>query len=153
MEIPVMPQLNQEANICDIYNADCSTRCVLSLHRTPAKAGFPSPASDHIEGNLDLNTYLIKHPAATSFMRTEGDSMAPAGIHSGDLLIVDRSLNFAPGKVVIAAVNGTLLIKRLQLINGQLCLVSANPAYAPIPILEESECFIWGVVTTSIHQL
>jgi DNA polymerase V len=148
-----MPQLNQDAHVWAVYNTDCTTHCALPLYRTPVKAGFPSPATNYIEGSLDLNAYLIKHPAATSFMRTEGDSMVGAGIYSGDLLIVDRSLNIIPGKVVIAAVNGTFLIKRLQLIDGRPYLVSANPAYAPIPITQESECLIWGVVSTSIHPL
>ena len=78
-----------------------------------AHAGFPSPADDYMEGKLDLNKHLIKHPTATFFVRAAGESMIKVGIHHGDILIVDRSLEAKHGKIIIAAVDGELTVKRL----------------------------------------
>lgn len=115
-------------------------------------AGFPSPADDYIEKTLDLNEYLIKHPAATFFVRVEGDSMINAGIHHGDLLIVDRSLEPIDGKIVIAAVDGELTLKQIQKKQGKLFLVAQNPDYPRIEILPDQEFLIWGVVAHVIHS-
>ncbi|WP_199312241.1 LexA family protein [Phormidium tenue] len=116
-------------------------------------AGFPSPAEDYAEGPLDLNRYLIHHPAATFFVRVKGDSMAGAGIFCGDLLIVDRALNPVPGNVVIAVVNGDLTVKRFHQEAGQIWLMPENPDYAPIVIDCYTDFAIWGVVTKAIHFL
>ena len=86
----------------------------LPLYSSKVPAGFPSPADDHMEEKLDLNTHLVKHPTATFFVKASGDSMVGAGIHSGDILIVDRSLNPKSGKIVIAAIDGQLTVKRLS---------------------------------------
>ena len=125
----------------------------LPLYSSTVRAGFPSPADDYIECKLDLNSHLIKHPAATFFVKALGDSMKNAGIQSGDMLIVDRSLEAAHGKVVIAAINGELTVKRLSRQQGQVKLLAENPAYPPIDITEEQELVIWGVVTHVIHQV
>ena len=93
-----------------IYAPDFSTSIECPLFIDAVSAGFPSPAEDYVEGKLDLNKYLIKHPAATFFVRVTGDSMIEAGIHTGDILIVDRSLEPADKKVVIAVVDGELII-------------------------------------------
>lgn len=116
-------------------------------------AGFPSPAEDHVESYLDLNHYLIQHPHATFFTRVQGDSMTEAGIHSGDLLIVDRALEALSGQVVIAALDGELTVKRLIKRRGKVYLQAANPNYPPLPIRSETDCVIWGVVTYAIHQV
>ena len=116
-------------------------------------AGFPSPADDYIEAKLDLNEFLVKHPAATFFVRAVGDSMIGAGIHSGDILVVDRALEATEGKVVIAVVDGELTVKRLRRIEGKLCLAPENPEFPPIEVDEESGLEIWGVVTAVIHGL
>ncbi|MFH1372966.1 MAG: translesion error-prone DNA polymerase V autoproteolytic subunit [bacterium] len=116
-------------------------------------AGFPSPADDYLEGPLDLNKHLIRHPAATFFVRVTGDSMIGAGIHSGDMLIVDRALEPADHKVVIAAVNGELTVKRLCRQNDRLVLMPENDEHKPILIENETDCEIWGVVTNVIHPL
>jgi DNA polymerase V len=122
------------------------------LYLSQVPAGFPSPADDYMEGSLDLNTHLIKHPAATFFVRAIGESMKNAGIYSGDILIVDRSLEADDNTVVIAAVNGELTVKRLKKEANLLSLVSDNEEYAPIPISEGMDFSIWGVVTTVIHE-
>ena len=122
------------------------------LYSCSVRAGFPSPADDYIEGHLDLNTHLIKRPAATFFVTASGDSMLNAGIHSGDLLIVDRSIEATHDRIVIAAVNGELTVKRLSRIHGHVQLIPENPNYPTIDITAEHDMIIWGVVTYVIHQ-
>ena len=122
------------------------------LYSSKVQAGFPSPADDYIERYLDLNSEFIKHPAATFVLRATGDSMVEAGIFSGDLLIVDKSLEAADGKIVIAAINGELTVKRLSRKKGRVQLLPANPKYQPIDITEEQDVVIWGVVTLVLHE-
>ncbi len=132
---------------------DRSTKWARPLFLASVSAGFPSPAEDYIEGRLDLNRYLIKHPAATFFVRVAGDSMIDAGIHPGDILVVDRALEPQDSNVVIAVIDGELTVKRISQRHGKLFLVPDNKAYEPLEILEEMEFEIWGVVTSVIHNL
>ena len=125
--------------------------CSLPLFSSRVEAGFPSPADDSVEGSLDLNEHLINHPAATFFLRASGESMLYAGIHSGDLLVVDRSLTPRHGHVVIAALNGEPTVKRLHRKDGHVCLVPDNPHYPVIEIPRKEDLHIWGVVTSVIH--
>ncbi|MBW1645957.1 MAG: translesion error-prone DNA polymerase V autoproteolytic subunit [Deltaproteobacteria bacterium] len=127
--------------------------CPLPVAVAAVSAGFPSPADDYLEGTLDLNQYLIRHPAATFFVRVAGDSMIEAGIHDGDLLLVDRSLEAADGKVVIAVINGELLVKRVRRAGNRLLLLPENPAYEAIEVRQEMDFELWGVVTHVIHAL
>lgn len=124
---------------------------MIPLFSSKVPAGFPSPGEDHIERYLDLNEQLIKHPSATFFVTASGDSMTDAGIQSGDMLIVDRSLEPTHGKIVVAAINGELTVKRLSKVDNQLQLLPANPKYKPIDITHHHELVIWGVVTHVIH--
>ena len=121
------------------------------LYASHVRAGFPSPADDYIESHLDLNTHLIKHPAATFFVTASGDSMTGAGIQSGDMLIVDKSLAATHGKIVIAAIDGELTVKRLSRHDGRVQLLPENDQYQPIDITNEHDLVIWGVVTHVIH--
>ncbi len=132
---------------------DRATVCRQPLFMAPVSAGFPSPADDYIEGKLDLNNYLVKHPAATFFVRAAGDSMIDAGIHSGDILIVDRALEPATNNVVIAVVDGELTVKRICKSGDKLFLAADNKSYRPIEMTEEMNAEIWGVVTHVIHAL
>ena len=125
----------------------------LPLALCRVEAGFPSPADDYMEGSLDLNEHVIKHPSATYFVRASGDSMTGAGIFDGDLLIVDRSLEPAHGKVAIVEVDGQLTVKRLSKSQGRFLLESENADYPPIELQEESEIIVWGVVTHVLHNL
>lgn len=125
----------------------------LPLFQSPVVAGFPSPAEDEIEKKLDLNELLIRHPAATFFLRVSGSSMVKAGIHDRDILIVDRSLEPTHGKIVVAALNGELTVKRLQLNNGRVFLIAENDSFRPIEVTEGVELCIWGVVTNVIHAV
>lgn len=115
-------------------------------------AGFPSPADDYLEKHLDLNEHLIRHPAATFFMRVAGDSMTGAGIFSGDTLIVDRAVEPHSGSIVIAVVHNEFTVKRLRVQDGRLQLVSENPLYPALTIHDRSELTIWGTVTYVIHK-
>ena len=125
----------------------------IPLYSCTVEAGFPSFADDSIEDNIDLNKYLIKHPAATFFVRVSGDSMLGAGIHNNDLLIVDRSLTPSNGRIVIAAINGLFTVKRLLIKNNVAQLHAENNAFEPILINAETGIHIWGVVTNVIHPL
>jgi len=139
--------------VTQTYRPVFKTKIALPLFTCPVSAGFPSPAEDYVEGKLDLNQYLIKHPVATFFVRVTGDSMIGSGIHSGDLLIVDRSLEAKNNKVIIAVVDGELLVKRLRIQKKQIMLVADNPDYPSLVIQEEMNFEVWGVVTNVIHPL
>mgnify|MGYP001161579796 FL=1 len=141
-----------EKNIISIINIGNNKKAATPLFLDSVSAGFPSPATDYLENKLDLNEYLVKHPAATFIVKASGPSMIEAGILSGDLLIVDRSITPKNDNIVIASVFGDLTVKKLRKKGSSLFLVSANNEYPSIEIKEEMECFIWGVVTYVIHK-
>jgi DNA polymerase V len=121
----------------------------LPLYGHSVRAGFPSPADDYIEQSLDLTEHVIKHPAATYFVRAQGDSMVRAGIHNGDLLIVDRALAPVHGDIVVAALDGELTCKILDLRLKRL--LSGNDLFPPIDLGADAELIIEGVVTHSLR--
>lgn len=114
-------------------------------------SGFPSPAQDYEGRTLDLNERLVKRPSSTFFMRVVGDSMGRFGIHEDDILVVDRSLDPRPGHILVVLIEGEVIVKRYELIDGQPHLCSGNPRYAPIP-LGDRDCQVWGVVRSVIHE-
>jgi DNA polymerase V len=120
-------------------------------HTVPA--GFPSPADDYVEDRLDLNQLLIQNKSATFFLRVKGDSMINAGIHDGDIIVVDRSVEPVDRSVVVAVIDGELTIKRLVKRNGVAELHAENPKYDPIRFKEGQELTIWGVVTSAVHTV
>jgi DNA polymerase V len=136
-----------------IYAPDLTTRYKLPIFLGRLPAGFPSPADDYLEGKLDITKHLVKHPAATFYVRVSGDSMIGAGIHSGDLLVVDRSLEPKSGNVIVAALDGDLTVKRLYQRDGVIRLLPDNKDYQPIEIQDGQSFEIWGVVTNVIHSL
>lgn len=123
----------------------------LPFYQSSVPAGFPSPAENEMADALDLNELLIKHPAATFFLRVSGHSMIKAGIHDNDILVVDRSLEPVHGKIVIASIDGELTVKRLYRKDGNIQLHAENDDYALIDISEEMDLRIWGIVTSVIH--
>lgn len=147
-------ELKTDGSIKKIFSFEYlkSVKRPLIGFRVPA--GFPSPAQDYIEDVLDLNEYLIQHPAATYFIRVEGCSMINAGIHPDDILIVDRSLEASSNKIVIAVLDGELTVKRLFIDKfGNYFLMPENPDFKPIRINENTAFSIWGVVTNVIHKV
>jgi len=122
------------------------------LFLSSVEAGFPSPADDFIETQLDLNRLVVKNEAATFFVKVAGDSMVNAGIRSGDLLVVDRSLAPTSGKIVVAIIHGEFTVKRIKITNNTVFLVPENRSYPTLEISPESDFQVWGVVTYVIHQ-
>ena len=121
------------------------------LYASRPQAGFPAPGDDLVEKSLDINDLVIKNPTATFFVRVQGDSMAGAGIFDGDVLVVDRSITPTDSSIVVGAVYGELVVKRLRQAGERHILVSENDAYAPITVSENDDCFIWGVVVGSVR--
>lgn len=136
-----------------MYSASTGMRRPRPLFSAKVEAGFPSPADDYLEGSLDLTARLVSNPAATFFVRVTGESMTGAGIFSGDLLVVDRSLSPESGNVVIAVLDGELTVKRLWRSNGHVELRAENPAYPPIRLSGTMELDVWGVVKHVIHDV
>ncbi len=136
-----------------IFAPDKGDEVKLPLFLESVSAGFPSPADDYLEGKLDLNEFLIKNPAATFFVRVTGDSMINAGVHSGDILVVDRSLDPKDGNIIIAVVDGELVVKRMKIVKKKVYLAPENSNYEPIEVTEAMNFEVWGVVTTVIHSL
>jgi DNA polymerase V len=131
-------------------------------HRTAASvpmmlavvpAGFPSPADDYLDHPLDFNELLIHHPAATFAVRVAGDSMIGAGIFHGDIAVVDRALSATDGRIVLAVLDGDFTLKRYRHQGATHWLEAANPAYGVIPISEDSQFEVWGVVRHAIRFL
>ncbi|WP_370980076.1 LexA family protein [Agaribacterium sp. ZY112] len=115
-----------------------------ALYSSKVPCGFPSPADDFSEETLNLSEYLIKHPASTFFARAEGESMHGAGINDGDLLVVDRAQPYVQGAIAIVSVCGELTCKQLDL--KQQRLLAANSSFPPIPITEDLDTIIEGIV-------
>jgi DNA polymerase V len=124
----------------------------IPLFSDTVAAGFPSPAQDYIEQNIDLNSLCIRHPAATFFVRAGGDSMIDIGIHSGDLLVVDRAIPAAHGDIIVASLNGEFTVKELCM-RPTRQLLPHNPKYPPIPLAEDSDFQEFGVVVHVIKNM
>ena len=133
--------------------SDHLTSLLIPLYSNSVPAGFPSPAEDHVEQGIDLNTELIRHPSATFFVRVQGQSMQDAGIDSGDLLVVDRSLDAESGSVVVCSINGEFTLKRLKIIDKTIWLIPANPAFKPTAVPAESDFKVFGVVAHVIKSM
>ena len=138
--------------IKEIAQVSKNSKVELSLYSSKISAGFPSPAEDYVEKKLDLNELLIKHEAATFFVRVEGDSMINAGINSDDILIVDKSIVASSGKIIVAIVDGEFTVKRFIKKDNQMILRAENPKYKDIVIKDSDNFEIWGVVTFVIHE-
>tara|TARA_B100000579_G_scaffold15696_1_gene11102 strand:- start:126 stop:572 length:447 start_codon:yes stop_codon:yes gene_type:complete len=129
-----------------------STR-LFPLATESISAGFPSPAEDYLELGIDLNKYLIKNPISTFFLRVSGNSMNNAGIYNNDLLIIDRSINPAPGHIVVALLDGEFTLKRLIKEKNNYYLKADKENYPTINLYEYIDVQIWGVAIYSIHEL
>ena len=141
-----------EDSVAGVYLPERKTRWSRPLIMCRVSAGFPSPAEDYVEGRIDLNRDLIKHPLSTFYIRVAGDSMTPL-IEPGALLLVDRMVETKDEDVVIARINDELCVKKIRIEeSGAIWLFSENEAYPPIRITEEMDFEVWGRVMYSIHK-
>ncbi len=136
----------------EFYYPDRTTKVSCPLFMASVSAGFPSPAEDYVEGRLDLNRHLVKHPFSTFYVRVDGDSMMPS-IQPGALLVVDRMAETREGHIVLARIGSAFLVKRLHFDEaGRVFLLSDNEAYAPVEVTEEMDFEVWGRVLHSIQN-
>jgi DNA polymerase V len=140
-------------NIIDIFSADTQTELELPYVNEGISAGFPSPALDFIDLSIDLNRHLIKNPSATFYGRVKGESLKNAGINNGDLLIIDRSLEPANGKIAVCYIDGEFTAKRITINAKEILLIPENENYQTIKVTEENNFLIWGIVTHVIKDL
>ena len=140
-----------ETKVVDIAQSIHNKDSKSPLYSSRPAAGFPAPADDLVEKALDINDLVVHNPTATFFVRVEGDSMEGAGIFSGDVLVVDRSVEPKDGKIVVAAVYGEMVVKRLKGVDGQFVLHSENDDYEQIEVTENEDCYIWGCVVGSVR--
>ena len=148
-----MKRLRKELTVRSVAPATVGAHFESPLYASQPAAGFPAPGDDLVEQPLDLNDLLIDNPTSTFFVKVSGDSMEGARIFDGDILVIDRSIEPKPGLIVVAAVYGELVVKRLQKTSTGLALVSENADYQPILIDDTEGCFIWGVVSGSVRVL
>ncbi|MFZ9388790.1 MAG: LexA family protein [Chitinophagaceae bacterium] len=121
--------------------------------KTANATGFGAAADDYMERGIDLNEQLIRNKPATFFFRMKGDAMQEAGVFDGDILIVDRSVKLVNGKVIVAILNGELLVRRFHKNFSSAFLIAENPRYKNINLAEFSNFSVWGVVTYTIHTM
>ena len=145
--------LHNNVNPLNIYS--CNTNTSLSLLYIPSgiSAGFPSPADDFLDLSIDLNKELIKNPSSTFFGRAKGESMMDAGIHDGDLLIIDKSLPPANGKIAVCFIDGEFTVKQILKKENSCWLMPANKKYKPIQVTEDNYFIVWGIVIHVISSL
>jgi DNA polymerase V len=124
----------------------------IPVYSSGISAGFPSPAADFEENNIDLNQLLIRHPYATFFGRVKGDSMINAGIADGDLLVIDKSLNPSNGSIAVCFVDGAFTVKRILIQKDCCYLMPENDHFSPIKVTEDNDFIVWGIVTAVIKQ-
>lgn len=139
-------------NLMSIHSIHLGKLCPIPFAGSRVSCGFPSPADDFLENRIDLNEQLIRNPAATFFIRVQGNSMEEAGIQSGDVLIIDRSLEASNGKIIVAVLNGEFTVKRIRFSIGGIQLIAAHPHYPNIEVSPNDQFEVWGVVTSIIHQ-
>ena len=149
---PALP-IKLDGSISKIWVADDSQSIELPYYDTKVQAGFPSPAEDHLEQRLDLNTLVIDNPSATFFVRVAGESMKGIGITDGDILVVDRSIENWENRIVVAVIDSEFTIKRFNKRNETVVLEAENPDYPPIKITEEMDFSVWGVVCWTLKKL
>jgi DNA polymerase V len=135
------------------YLPDYESDLKIPFIKEGVSAGFPSPAADFMENNIDLNKELSENPLDTFYIKVKGNSMIDAGINDKDVLVVDRSLEPRDNKIAICFVDGEFTVKRIKLEKECLYLLPENPSYPPIKVTEENQFIIWGIVTYVIKAL
>jgi len=135
----------------EILSVGPSTELMLEFAESVA-AGFPSPAQDYIEGQIDLNRELVQHPRSTFCVKVRGESMRDAGLADGDILVVDRSIEAYEGAVVVFVLDAEFGVKHFHRRGNQVHLIPANPKFQPIIIEPDRDFAVWGVVTYTLHK-
>jgi DNA polymerase V len=148
----IMSESSRGLLVTTVSKTEAGERTAVPLYLCRVSAGFPSPAGDYVERDIDLNDWLIRNKLATYIVRVEGDSMEDE-IHPEDMLIVDRSLEPRHGDVVVASLDGEMLVKRLVVDDGRHFLVAVNPLYPAVELNGDREAVIWGVATHCVHAL
>lgn len=144
--------LMKKKRVLEIFRAETNVCLALPIADEGIKAGFPSPAQDFMDMAIDLNRELVRHPASTFYGRVRGSSMIDAGIHDGDILIIDKSLDPRNGDMAVCFIDGEFTIKYIRIEKQAVWLVPANEEYEPIKVTEENDFLIWGIVTYSIKK-
>ena len=134
------------------FKTDVSSYLKLPFVANGISAGFPSPADDFLDINIDLNKYLIKNPTTTFYGRISGNSMIDAGINDGDLLIIDKSLEPKNNKIAVCFIDGDFTVKRISIEKDCVWLIAENQNYKPIQVTKDNDFIIWGIVTNVIKQ-
>lgn len=135
------------------FHPDLESKLRIPFIKEGVSAGFPSPAADFMETNIDLNTELSTNPLATFYIKVKGNSMIDAGINDKDVLVVDRSLEPQNNKIAICFIDGEFTVKRIQKEKDCLYLMPENSNYSPIKVTEENELIVWGIVTYVIKKV
>lgn len=135
------------------FKPDFESELRIPYIKDGVSAGFPSPAADFMETNIDLNKELSTNPLATFYIKVKGNSMIDAGINDKDVLVVDRSLEPQNNKIAICFIDGEFTVKRIQKEKDCLYLMPENPNYSPIKVTEENELILWGIVTYVIKKV
>lgn len=140
----------KETSTITFYKADISTDLELPFVTEGISAGFPSPADDFLDINIDLNKHLVKNPSTTFYGKVKGDSMKDAGIHNGDLLVIDKSLEPVNNKIAVCFIDGEFTVKRIKIEKDIVWLIAENKDYSPIKVTKDNELIIWGIVINVI---
>lgn len=135
-----------------IFRADTTEGLPLPYAEGGIKAGFPSPAQDYLDLAIDLNKELVRHPASTFYGRVSGESMIDAGLHDGDIVVIDKSITPYDGAMAVCFIDGEFTIKYIELHPDYIMLVPANKTFEPIKVTSDNDFIIWGIVTASVHQ-
>ncbi len=142
-----------QTNTLEIYTADITSTINLPFVEGGISAGFPSPADDFLDISIDLNKEYVKNPSTTFYGRVKGDSMINAGLSSGDLLIIDKSLEPVDNKIAVCFIDGEFTVKRIKIEKDIVWLVAENEKYKPIKVTADNDFLIWGIVTTVIKSV
>lgn len=145
--------INKKESRLSFFFPELESELKFPFIKEGVSAGFPSPANDFLENNVDLNKELSENPLATFYIKVSGNSMIDAGIDNGDILVVDRSLEPADKKIAICFIDGEFTVKRLKLEIDHLYLMPENSKYEPIKVSEENNFIIWGIVTYVIKKV
>ena len=147
-----MKALSQKKRL-EFYSADVSSEIEIPFFKGGVKAGFPSPAEDFDGSKIDLNKELITNSASTFFAKVNGKSMEGEGLFDGDILVVDKSIETANGKIAVCFLDGEFTVKRIKKEGENVWLIPANKDFSPIRVTPDNNFVVWGVVTFVIKRV